>query len=218
MTTPGAPPPKPYAYVKARDDSPKIIRFARIGLSLMLIPLSMSVFKDEYGRVPLLGDIDLAIHEFGHNLFHPFGIPFLGDTMVIAGGSLTQIAFPALFVGYFLFNKKHRDLHAAFMSLWWVAINILDVSIYAGDARAGKLILINGLTGQDEDSGHDFQYLFGHWGVMNKDTLYAGRMRTLAGMLVFISIVGSLWAAWKQKPKANQSFDEEERLGEALSS
>src|SRR5438105_2980678 len=113
MTPPGAPTPEPYAYVKARDDSPKIIRFARIGLSLMLI---------------------------------------------------------------------------------------------------------NGLTGQDEDSGHDFQYLFGHWGVMSKDTLYAGRMRTLAGMLVFISIVGGLWSAWKQKPKVNQSFDEEERLGEALSS
>lgn len=201
-TTPTPPlPPNPYAYTVPKDDSGKIIRWGRIGLTLLLIPLGVSAFKDEYGRIALIGDIDVAVHEFGHMLFMPFGWEILGRTMVVAGGSLTQIAFPTLFVGYFLFNKKHRDVHAAMMCLWWVAINVLDVSIYAGDARAGKLQLINGLTGQDEDSGHDFQYLFRRWGVMNRDTIYAGRMRTLAGTMFFASIVIGLWAAWQGRQK-----------------
>jgi hypothetical protein len=202
MTTPETTPrvPNPYAYTPPDDGKDKVILvWARIGITLLLIPLGMSAFKDEYGSVPLLGDINAAIHEFGHMLFQPFGWAFFGQTGVVLGGSLTQVAFPCLFVGYFLFSKKHRDIHAAMICLFWVAINLLEVSIYAGDARAGVLQLINGLTGQDEDSGHDFQYLFRHWGVMNKDTLYAGRMRALAGLLCFVSIAVGIWAAMQSK-------------------
>jgi hypothetical protein len=74
-------------------------------------------------------------------------------------------------------------------------------NVRPGDARAGRLQLINGLTGQDEDSGHDFQYVFRRWGVMNRDTIYAGRMRTLAGTMYFASIVIGLWAAWQGRQK-----------------
>lgn len=193
--------PDPYAYTEPTDNSGKSMLWGRTGLTLLLIPLAINAFKDEYGAVPLINDIDTAIHEFGHMLFMPFGWEFLGHTMMVAGGSLTQIAFPSLFVGYFLFNTKQRDVHAAMVCLWWVGINVLDVSIYAGDARAGKLQLINGLTGQDEDSGHDFQYLFGQWGVMNRDTLYAGRLRALAGMMCFVSVAVGLWWLWSAKSK-----------------
>ena len=198
-TNPSPPTPNPYAYVAPRDDSDKIIRWGRIGLTLLLIPLGLNAFKDEYGGVPLIGDINVAVHEFGHMLFIPFGWPFLGETMHIAGGALTQIAFPLIFLGYFLLNKHRRDVHAAMVCLWWTAINVLDVSIYAADARARKLMLINGATGQDDDSGHDFYNLFSQWGVLNKDTLYAGRLRSLAGLMFFLSITIGLWAAWQQK-------------------
>ncbi len=49
-------------------------------------------------------------------LFRPFGIPILGRTMVILGGSLTEVAFPLLFVGYFLRKRedgRRRDVFAA---------------------------------------------------------------------------------------------------------
>jgi hypothetical protein len=198
MTAPGGPPtPNPYAFKRPPDDTIGMVMWARIALTLVLLPLATSAFHSEYGYVPLIGDINLAVHEFGHMLFMPFGWAFLGQTMVVAGGAVTQIAFPAVFVAYFLFSRTHRDIHAATVALWWVAINVLDVAIYAGDARAGKLQLINGLTGQDDDSGHDFQYLFRQWGVMKKDTLYAGRLRALAAFMVFISITVGLWAAWQ---------------------
>lgn len=194
-------PASPYAYTAPRDDSGKIIMWARLGLTVALIPLSFHAFNDaEFGsRLPLLGDIDVAIHEFGHMFFKPFGWEFLGETMMIAGGSLWQIAFPLIFAGYFLFNKEHRDIHGATIALWWSAINMVDVSVYMADARARVLTLISGLTGQ-EDDGHDFFQLFSRYGILGKDTLYAGRLRVLAGTVMLISIAAGLWVAWKGTP------------------
>lgn len=179
-----------------RDDVPAIKRWARIALTLVLIPLSWYTFHDRYGKVPLLGGIDLAIHEFGHMLFMPFGIPFLGRTMVILGGSLTQVAFPLIFVAYFLRNKEGaRDVHAAMVCLWWSSMNLVDVAVYCADARARVLMLISGETGQESD-GHDWNNLLRIWGVLNKDTVIAARIRAVAWLVCFVSIAFGLWAAW----------------------
>src|SRR3954471_2400663 len=133
--------------VSSTDSSRTLQGYARLALAALLAWLTWVAFHNEYGYVPIVTDVSTAIHEFGHMLFMPFGIPILGHTMVIAGGAVTQIAFPLVFVGYFLFSKKHRDVHAAMICLWWVGINILDVSIYAADARAQKLMLLSGGTG-----------------------------------------------------------------------
>jgi len=179
-----------------RDDYPLIVRWARILLTLVLIPLSWHAFHDRYGEVPLLSGIDLAIHEFGHMLFMPFGIAFLGRTMVILGGSLTQVAVPLLFMLYFLRNRDGvRDLHAAMVCLWWTSMNLLSVAIYCADARAGVLMLVSGETGQESD-GHDWNNLLRIWGVLNKDTIIAGKMRGVAWLLCVVSIVVGLIAAW----------------------
>lgn len=90
--------------------------YMRLALTGLLAWLAWGAFRDELGGVPLRSDIDLAIHEFGHMLFMPFGIQFLGSTMMILGGSLTQVAFPLLFFGYFMRMRKdggRRDLFAA---------------------------------------------------------------------------------------------------------
>jgi hypothetical protein len=60
-----------------------ITSWGRLLLTLLLVPLSWHAFHDQYGDVPLLSGIDLAIHEFGHMLFVPFGIEFLGDTAMV---------------------------------------------------------------------------------------------------------------------------------------
>jgi hypothetical protein len=181
----------------ARDATPNPQQWARLVLTLALVPLAWKAFHDEYGVVPLLSDIDLAIHEFGHMLFMPFGIPVLGQTMVILGGSLTQIAFPLLFVAYFLRRQddgRRRDPHAAMVCLWWASINVLGVAIYAADARAGQLMLLTGQTGQESDA-HDWYNLFARWGMLNRDTIIAGRMRVVAVVLCTVSIVAGAYAA-----------------------
>jgi hypothetical protein len=178
------------------SDSPRTLqRYARLALAGVLALLAVGAFRGESGYVPLLGDIDLAIHEFGHMLFMPFGIPILGRTMVILGGSLTQVAFPLLFVGYFLRKRedgRRRDVFAAMVCLWWSAINLLDVAIYCADSRAGELMLLDGLTGKESD-GHDWYNLLNGWGLLEHDTAIARGMRVVAALTCVASFVVAVW-------------------------
>jgi hypothetical protein len=183
------------------SDSPRTAQsYARLALVALLALLAWSAFRDELGYVPLLSEIDLAIHEFGHMLFMPFGIPVLGRTMVILGGSLTQVAFPLLFVGYFLRKReggRRRDVFAAMVCLWWSAINLLDVAIYCADSRAGELMLLDGLTGKESD-GHDWYNLLNGWGLLEQDTVIARWMRALAFVVCVGSIAVAVWSTLQQ--------------------
>jgi hypothetical protein len=166
---------------------------ARLALTAALIPLGLMAFRVETGYVPLLSDINTAVHEFGHLLFMP-----LGETMMFLGGSLTQIALPLAFAAYFLFGRKeHRDAHAATVCVWWSALNVVSVAVYAGDARARELMLLTGATGQEDDSGHDFYNLFSRWGVLQHDTLYASGLRKAAWLIFVVSIGVGFWTAWR---------------------
>lgn len=188
------PAPPPYAFEKPRDDLPTIIKWSRVLLTLALLPLGISTLRDPEAWLPLVGDINVAVHEFGHMLFMPFGIPVLGETMVILGGSLLQVTFPLIFVGYFLFSKKHRDPHAAMICLWWAATSVAELAVYVGDSRARDLTLLSGLTGK-EDDGHDWYNLLSQWGVLSRDLIYASRMRATAWLMLVVSTLGGLWAA-----------------------
>jgi hypothetical protein len=182
--------------IGSTDSQRTLQRYARLALAVLLAVLAWSAFRNEYGYIPLLSDIDLAIHEFGHMLFMPFGIQFLGNTMMILGGSLTQVAFPLIFFGYFL--RKHedapRDLFAAMVCLWWSGINLLSVAIYCADSRAGQLMLIDGSTGQESD-GHDWNNLLTRWGLLQHDTAIARGMRAIAFVVCVGSIVVAVWSA-----------------------
>jgi hypothetical protein len=180
------------------SDSPRTLQsYGRLALAVVLACLAVGAFRGESGYVPLLGDIDLAIHEFGHMLFMPFGIPILGRTVVILGGSLTQVAFPLLFVGYFLRKRedgRRRDVFAAMVCLWWSAINLLDVAIYCADSRAGELMLLDGLTGKESD-GHDWYNLLNGWRLLEHDTVIARWMRAIAALTCVASIIVAVWTA-----------------------
>jgi len=182
-------------------DSPRTLqRYARLALAVVLALLVWSAFSNEYGYIPLLSDIDLAIHEFGHMLFMPFGIQFLGNTMMILGGSLTQVAFPLIFFGYFF--RKHddaprRDVFVAMVCLWWSGINLLSVAIYCAESRAGQLMLLDGSTGQESD-GHDWNNLLTRWGLLEHDTAIARWMRMIAWLMCAGSIAIAVWSALQQ--------------------
>jgi hypothetical protein len=174
--------------------NPSVRRYLRLALVALLALFAVRAFRDPLGVVPLLSDIDLAIHEFGHMLFMPFGIPILGTTMVILGGSLTQVAFPLIFVGYFLKrgnDGRHRDVFAAMVCVWWSGINLLSVAIYCADSRAGQLMLIDGSTGQESD-GHDWFNLLSHWRLLQHDTQIAYWMKGIAGLMCIAALAIAL--------------------------
>jgi hypothetical protein len=209
------------AQVSAVDDAPvaqtELLSQARktwprFALLALLTLLAWHAFHDEYGTVPLLSDIDVAVHEFGHMFFMPFGVEFLGDTMMILGGSLVQIAFPLIFVAYFLRRTElgtRRDPFAATVCLWWASINMLSVAIYCADSRAGKLMLINGQTGQESDA-HDWRNLLTRWHMLSHDTIIAGRMR---GVAVLTCAAALLVGAWFAARSAARSTAQSAALG-----
>ena len=179
-------------------DSPRTFQsYVRLAFAALLAWLTWGAFHDAYGNVPIVSDVSTAIHEFGHMLFMPFGIPILGRTMVILGGSLTEVAFPLLFVGYFLRKRedgRRRDVFAAMVCLWWSAIGLLATAIYCADSRAGKLMLLDGLTGQ-ESEGHDWYNLLDRWGLLEHDTQIARWMRAIAFIMCVASIGVAVWSA-----------------------
>ncbi|MDP9206161.1 MAG: DUF4344 domain-containing metallopeptidase [Gemmatimonadota bacterium] len=177
--------------------------YARLALAGLLAVLAWRGFHDPYGNVPIVSDVSTAIHEFGHMLFMPFGIPILGRTMVILGGSLTEVTFPLLFVGYFLRKRedgRRRDVFAAMVCLWWSAIGLLATAIYCADSRAGKLMLLDGLTGQ-ESEGHDWYNLLDRWGLLEHDTQIARWMRMIAWLMCVGSIVIAVWSVLQHQPR-----------------
>jgi hypothetical protein len=129
-----------------------------------------------------LDDLNLAIHEAGHLVFSAFG-----ETMAILGGSLFQVIVPAAFVAYF---ARTRQRYAAAVTMSWVAVNLLNVAHYIGDARAQELPLLGG-----DNSIHDWWYLLINWDLLPRDLTIA-RWVHFAGVVAFLTaLVGGGWYA-----------------------
>ncbi|HEY2847762.1 MAG TPA: hypothetical protein VGI80_08085, partial [Pyrinomonadaceae bacterium] len=134
-----------------RPNIPRLI-FAGL-LSLYFLWIAFDPMQGSF-----LDNVDLPIHETGHLIFRPFG-----EFLMVAGGSLFQVIFPAVFVGYFLWRKQY---YAAAIVGLWVGQSILNVWVYAADAVKMQLVLTSGFTGS-EGSFHDWNYLLEHTGLLN---------------------------------------------------
>lgn len=124
-----------------------------------------------------LDNVDLPVHETGHLLFRPFG-----EFMMVAGGSLFQVIVPAVFVGYFVWQKSY---YSAAIVLFWVGQSILNVFVYAADATVMQLVLTSGFTGS-EGSFHDWNYLLTSTGLLSSTKTVAGIIR-IAGTFIIIA-------------------------------
>ena len=141
--------------------------------------------------------VDLPIHETGHLAFRP-----LGEFMMIAGGSLFQVIFPAMFVGYFIWYQKY---YSAAIVLFWVGQSIINVWVYAADAVVMQLVLTSGFTGT-EGSFHDWNYLLTQTGLIGSTKTVASIIR-LAGTLVIMAAgICSIYYSFFPAP-ANSDLD-----------
>lgn len=124
-----------------------------------------------------LDNVDLPVHETGHLFFRPFG-----EFMMVAGGSLFQVIVPAIFVGYFVWQKSY---YSAAIVLFWVGQSVLNVFVYAADATVMQLVLTSGFTGS-EGSFHDWNYLLTSTGLLSSTKTVAGIIR-IAGTFIIIA-------------------------------
>ncbi len=127
--------------------------------------------------------IDLPIHETGHLLFRPFG-----EFLMVAGGSLFQVIFPAVFVGYFVWQ---RSFYSAAMVLFWVGQSILNVFVYANDAVVMQLVLTSGFTGS-EGSFHDWNYILDKFNLLGSTGTVAGIIRLLGTATIIMAGILSI--------------------------
>jgi hypothetical protein len=137
--------------------------------SLVLLPFCVYFVVVDYGAEGWVGSlwfvvhsVNLLPHEAGHFLFHFFGA-FLG----IAGGTILQLAFPGLFVWYCLTNDLKWGLQ---VSLLWLGLNFVDVSVYAADAQHRSLPLLGGLGPE----AHDWHNMLTMLGLLEHTPLVAG--------------------------------------------
>ncbi len=114
-----------------------------ISILLTIIFSYYLIFPEQF---LLLNSINFLVHEAGHLLTTP-----LGEFISVLGGTLFQIAIPSLFAGYFFLRK---DFFSGSVLLFWLAQNIMNISIYMGDALDMKLQLFGG-----ENVIHDWNYI-----------------------------------------------------------
>lgn len=121
--------------------------------------------------------IDLGIHEAGHLLFRPFG-----EFLMIAGGTILQLLAPLATGIIFL---RRGDRFAACFAAAWLGINLVEVAVYLGDARAQVLPLV---TVGGGEAMHDWTYLLGRLRCLGQDEKIAGVVRG-AGLLLHAGAV-----------------------------
>ncbi len=125
-------------------------------VSVLIAPVAVYLVMNR-GTYTWIDNADLVIHEAGHIVFILFG-----RFIYISGGTLMQIILPSLIVFYFIKNYYRTGVQ---IGLLWLGQNLINISVYAADARARKLHLLGG-----NRVIHDWNYLLGRLGILSYDT------------------------------------------------
>ncbi len=99
-------------------------------------------------RVPILGMVDLGVHEFGHLLFS-----WAPELVMVLMGNGTQSLLPLVVACCFAYFR--HDWPAAGLCLAWCGTTLQDASVYIADAPYQALPLLK------ENSIHDWAYVLG---------------------------------------------------------
>lgn len=123
-----------------------------------------------------LDGANLIFHEAGHFLFMPFG-----NTVFVLGGSLMQIIVPLIFVIYFFLTSRG---FSASLVLAWLGQNLVNISVYAGDAMKMQLPLIT-----NDPSTHDWNHLFLVWGCLRQTDAIANTIYVAGLGIIIIALI-----------------------------
>lgn len=127
--------------------------------------------------------ITFGAHEFGHLFFGLFG----GEWITIAGGSLMQLLVPVGAAAAMVATPR-KDWFGAIACGTWLAASLADLAPYIGDARAQELDLV---SFSPDGGGHDWNYLLGHAGLLQRDLAFARDARFLAACVLAATVVAS---------------------------
>jgi hypothetical protein len=129
-------------------------------------------------RYHFLDGVNLLLHEAGHVFFSIFG-----QTLQFLGGTLGQLLFPALFVGYFWRRGQRFE---AFLVAIWFAESLMYAAEYMADAQRMVLPLVGGGI-------HDWNWLFSRWGLLQHAEELGAHLHVVASLLAIGALVGAGW-------------------------
>jgi hypothetical protein len=144
-------------------------------VSVIILLLAIYLLLNR-GTFTWIDNFDLIIHEAGHLFFIMFG-----RFIYTLGGTLMQIVFP-LIIFYYFYKKEYRT--GGQIGLLFLGQNLINISVYAADARARKLPLLGG-----KNVYHDWNYLLGESGLLEFDTEIGYFFIGLASIVFLISIL-----------------------------
>ncbi len=129
-------------------------------------------------RIPLLGWIDLAVHEFGH-----VATAWLPEVATAMAGSVAQVLLPLLVCAHFL---HRREPLSAMLCLAWAGTSARDVSVYVADAPYEALQLIGGY--------HDWAFVLGPEGfdAIGSAGAVASFVSGMGLVMVVLAVAGCL--------------------------
>lgn len=130
--------------------------------------------------------INLGFHEMGHAAFSWLGSRIL----TTAGGTIFQVAVPAVAAGYLLW--KQRDPFGAAFCVFWLGTALFGAGVYAADARAQALPLVSPFGPVDVDS-HDWTVMLMKYGLLSEDQAIGAALRRGGLAAMVASIVAGAW-------------------------
>jgi hypothetical protein len=162
------------------DDWQPLPMGAAVALSLLAAWIAWQHFLTADQWVFPLDNANLALHEAGHPI-----VGLFSDHLMVYGGTIFQLLFPALFAHYFW---RRCQTAGWAVSLLWLADNLMNIGRYMKDARARQLPLVGG-------GDHDWTEIFGRWGVLSHDVGIGNSFRLIGlGLATY-----TLWWAWRHR-------------------
>jgi len=140
----------------------------------VLLPLII-YYTINKGQFTFIDYINVLIHEGGHGIFKIFG-----KFIYTLGGTLMQIIIPSMFVIYYWIKRKKVWTQ---IFLVWLGENLMNISVYAADARAQRLPLLGG-----NKVYHDWTWLLSQTGLLEQDQI-VGNIFYGTGILTFIIVL-----------------------------
>ena len=140
----------------------------------------------------LIDSVNLLVHEAGHLVFVPFD-----DLLHILGGSIFQVLFPCVYVGYFY---VHREFFSASLLIFWVGQNLINVSVYAADAIAMDLPLLGGDT-----LAHDWHNALAMTNLLRYTDPISTGLYDLGVFVICVAVCASIITSQMHIPLARKS-------------
>jgi hypothetical protein len=155
---------------------------------ILLVVLTCTYFwyyAHTYTEWHFIDSANLIFHEAGHAIFF-----FLGQFIQVLMGSGLQVLLPFFISIYFFL---HEQKVSGALCLLWVGQNLLNVSVYAGDAINMNLNLLGG-----DSVIHDWNYLLSTSGLLKYTNIAALSIYDLGILFLVVGTVGAVYFGWKE--------------------